>query len=292
MTVFSLPEFAAFAGRFRRALGAAAGRCRFERYANGEQYLSGVTAAEHAAIVASVSPPDHRLLETTLLAHTLKKEEAKTVTLVLPYLGYARQDKDKIGESMATAWAGSMYKACGVDHLVVLDVHSDRDRDLIPVEIVSVSAAPLFAQALRRMGWADASLAAPDNGAVVRTEAVAAALGSGALALRFEKKRTSHGIHHTGPVGVPTKRVVLVDDILDTGETLVSAARLLRKAGARELVICVSHGLFTGSAWKRLWRLGVKVIYCTDSVPNIPKDRRIKVLPVAGLLAEAMRSLT
>ena len=117
-----------------------------------------------------------------------------------------------------------------------------------------------------------ATIVAPDEGAIGRCEAVKKAAGpEGAPALgktpHFEKHRTETGITHAGPIGEVGRRAVIVDDILDTGSTLLSACEKLAEAGLEEIDIMVTHGLFTGERWKELWRLGVKRIFCTDSVP-------------------------
>ena len=132
---------------------------------------------------------------------------------------------------------------------------------------------------------------APDNGAIGRCEAVkrAAGMPSGATPY-FEKKRTDQGIIHRGPVGAVGPKVVIIDDMIDTGGTLVSACEKLRAAGAQEIYILVTHGLFTGTSWTQVWSLGVKQIFCTDTVP-LPQGievRNIHVVSIAPMIREAL----
>jgi len=262
---------------------------KISRFENGEMHLDVQTPirGEHCVILGSVSPPDEQLLSTLLLAHTLKKEGAGEVTAVFPYLAYARHDKDKPGESMATAWAGSIFRASCCDRLVTVDLHSERARRLFPTPITSLSPAGIFAEAIQQHGLRDFVLVAPDQGAISRCEAVRIAAGMPHTEIPyFEKLRTDKGIVHGGPIGRLGSRAVIVDDILDTGTTLVSACERLAELGVKEIYVMVTHGIFTGERWKALWQTGVKRIFCTDSVPRrAAESDKIVTLSLVPLLA-------
>ncbi|MGA2882275.1 MAG: ribose-phosphate diphosphokinase [Bryobacteraceae bacterium] len=290
-----------FAFEAYQAMGAALaksgtlGRFRVGRFENGELHLGLQTLVrnENCFVLGSISPPDEQLLSVLLLAHTLKKEGARRVTAILPYLAYTRDDKDKPGESLATAWAGALAQASGVDEVITVDVHSERAKGLFPISVRSLSPATLFAEELKRCGLSGATIVAPDEGAIGRCEAVQKAAGTGSGKIPyFEKQRTAAGITHTGLIGAVGRQAVIVDDILDTGGTLLSACEKLRESGVEEITVMVTHGLFTGERWKQLRRLGVKRIFCTDSVPlaaGVCGDdiERLKVTP---LLAEELCS--
>lgn len=271
MIRFALEQYTGMALDLEKAIGQLQpGTFRIARFENGELHACVDTSvtAQRCVVLGSIAPPDERLLSVLLLAHTLKKEGAKQVTAVLPYLGYARDDKDKLGHSLATAWVGSLIRASGCDQVITVDVHSERTKTLFPVPLVSLSPAGVFAEAITRYGLTDATIAAPDEGAIGRCEAVQAAAGmSFGKIPYFEKHRTDTGIIHAGPIGEVGRRAVIVDDILDTGGTLVSACERLSKTGIEEIEVMVTHGLFTGTRWKDLYHLGVKRIFCTDSVP-------------------------
>jgi ribose-phosphate pyrophosphokinase len=166
---------------------------------------------------------------------------------MFPYLAYARHDKDKPGESLGAAWVGAIAQASGIDEVIAVDVHSDRARDLFPIPVISLSPAEIFAKALRRFSLTDATIVAPDEGAIARCEAVKKALGmTGGEIPYFAKHRTATGITHVGRISDVGRRVVIIDDILDTGGTLVSACERLREVGVEEIYVMVTHGLFTG----------------------------------------------
>lgn len=295
MALFSFPNYEHIARELRSTLLLQGGQFTIGRYDNQELYakVQGSVTGEHCLILGSIAPPDEQMLSLILLAHTLKKEEAGKVTAVLPYLAYSRQDKEKPGESLGTAWIGSLLKASGVDLVITVDVHSERDKKLLCLPVRSLSTARIFAEVLRNQSLTDAIIVAPDNGAISRCEEVknAAGIPIGETPY-FEKRRTEQGIIHQGPVGRVGARVVIIDDMLDTGGTLVSACEKLREAGVKEIYILVTHGLFTGSQWTKVWSLGVKRIFCTDTVP-LRADidtTNISILSVAPLIAGELSS--
>jgi len=270
MIIFALEAFEPMAVTLAKSVEATIGQFRAARFENQELHLDLETSVrnENCFVVGSIAPPDQQLLSSLLLAHTLKKEGARRVTAIFPYLAYARDDKDNPGKSLATAWAGSLTRASGFDELITVDVHSERARRLFPIPVLSLSPADVFADALGRYALRDATIVAPDGGAIGRCEAVRRAAGMAPAKIPyFEKQRTSTGITHIGPIGEVGRTSVLVDDILDTGGTLLSACGKLRQAGVDQITIMVTHGLFTGEAWKGLWSLGVRRILCTDSIP-------------------------
>ena len=290
MILFALEAFQGLAAALEKATGLTLGRFRVARFENGELHVAVQTsvANEDCIILGSIAPPDEQLLSVLLLAHTLKKERARRVTAILPYLAYARHDKDKPGESLAAAWTGGLARASGIDQVITVDAHSERAQQLFSIPVLSLSPAKVFAEALHRHRLGEATIVAPDEGAIARCEAVSKAAGRApGKTPYFEKHRTAEGITHSGPIGEVGRRAVIVDDILDTGGTLVSACEKLAQAGVEEIHVMVTHGLFTGERWKKLWRLGVKRIFCTDSIPcsGGVDGNRIVRLPVAPLLA-------
>ena len=296
MILFSFSPYENIARELTTLPAVEAGTFTIRRYDNQElnAHVQGSVTGKHCLILGSIAPPDETLLSLTLLAHTLKKEGADHVTALLPYLAYTRQDKTKPGESLGVAWMGTLLKSSGIDQVLTLDVHSERDKELFPIPLISLSTDMLFADAIAKHGLRDATIVAPDNGALVRCEAIkrAAAIPSVETPY-FEKKRTDKGIVHHGPIGKVGTKAVIVDDMLDTGGTLISACEKLRTVGVQEIYIFVTHGLFTGKSWRQLWSLGVNRIFCTDTVP-IGADidqANITRLPVAPLIRNSLRAL-
>lgn len=267
------------------------GRATFGRYPDGEVWAHVETPVDgrDCALVGSLAPPDGQTISTLVLAHALHRAGAGRIVAVLPYLGYGRQDKADRASSLGVAWAGSLLAACGVDEVVTVDIHSRPAADLLGLPVTSLSPARLFAAELRDPR--DLSIVAPDEGAVGRATAVAQAAGVPSPVAHLRKHRSAEGIAHSTLVGEVRPRVVLVDDILDTGATLLSACGVLRDAGVVEISIMATHGTFSGHRWRDLPTAGVGRIVVTDSVPDAAarSQRLAEVISVAPLLADALR---
>ena len=295
--VFALPAHrAVLPGTLSDRSAPAVRDCSFERFANGELCLrlNESVGGRVCAVLGSLAPPDEQMLSVLLLAHTLRREGAKRVVALLPYLGYARQDQAEPGQSLGVAWAGALLKGVGVEIVITLDVHSPEAVDCLPMPVVSISPARLFADALQARGVSGVTVVAPDEGAIARSDAVARAAGIETPVTYLRKRRDARGVTHQALVGDVTSRIVIVDDILDTGGTLISACRGLRSAGAEEITVMVTHGLFTGERWRKLAGLGVERVYTTDSVPD-SGDRGseiVEVLPIGELVVDALMSAT
>ncbi len=281
------------------ALGRVADKGTFEinRFTNGELFAVIRTPVRlaHCVVLGSIAPPDERLLSLALLAHTLKKEGSERVTAFLPYLAYSRQDKDKPGQSLAAAWVGSFLRASGVDEVVTIDVHSERDKQLFPVPLISTFPAEIFANAIRKHQLTDATIVAPDNGAIPRCKAVNKALSRPTASVPyFEKQRDETGIKHTDLCGKVGSRALIIDDMLDTGGTLISACEKLVQIDTQAIYIMVTHGLFTGTEWKKLWSLKVQRVFCTETVRatrDVLGEPRITTLAIVELLMEQLEHL-
>lgn len=289
VALYALAVHRALAAALQERTGIVAAGSAIGRFANGELHveLESSPAGRDCLVLGAVAPPDEHLLATLLLSHTLKKEGARGITALLPYLGYARHDRAEPRRSRATAWLGEVLRASGAGAVVAIDVHSSLVHELFPIPVRSLSPASLFAGAIARLALADPVVVAPDEGAIERCEAVRRAAGIGRPLAHLSKIRTPEGVRHSVLHGAVGGDVVIVDDILDTGGTLVSAAEALQRAGARQIIVMVTHGLFTGTGWERLWSLGVRRVYCTDTTPPLgsPGSGPITVLPVAPLLA-------
>lgn len=294
MILFAAPEFTSQATALRKAVPELrTGEFRAGRFDNGELFiqLDTAVAGESCMVLGSIAPPEGQLFSTLLLAHTVRKEGAKQVTGLFPYLAYSRQDKNKPGESLAAAWIGALAYASGLDRVITIDVHSPDDQRLCPMPLISILSASIFGAALNRYQLAGATIIAPDGGAVPRCEAVRAAAGLAPSAIPwYEKHRAKTGIQHCSFHGEVGLQAVLVDDILDTGATLISACERLLLAGVEDIQIMVTHGLFTGTGWERLWGLGVSRIFCTDTIPRRAEihHTRIVTLSAVPLLARAL----
>ena len=268
LMLFHLPLYRDLAVELQQLPDVLPGVFSFGRFPNDEMHLTlNTKVAQTCCVVLGADmPPDALLLETLLLCHTLKNEGAEKILAIFPYLAYMRQEKDEPGKSHTTAWIGSLLQASGIDEVLAVDVHSRLAMDRLAAPVVSLSPAPLFAQQILAHALTDATLVAPDEGGIPRCEAVRVAAGIATPIAHMQKQRTPSGVTASlqGEVG---RRAVIIDDILDTGGTLLACCERLCSAGVEEIVVMVTHGLFTGTGWQRLWDMGVTRIYCTDTVP-------------------------
>ena len=295
MILFALPLLEQLAEALESLPQVKRGHFSIGRFANGELHVTVETppSGGPCLVLGSVAPPDEELLSTLLLSHTLRKEGALRVIALLPYLGYARGDRAEPGKSLTTAWVGEILHASCVAEVATVDLHSLLAHQLFPIPLRSLSPAKIFAAAITPLRLADVTIVAPDEGALERCEAVRRAAGIQRPLAHFTKKRTQEGVTHSTLHGTVSSQVLLVDDILDTGKTLVSACEALGQMSVEEIIIMTTHALFTGTRWERLWTLGVSRLYCTDSVP-LPQawmSPRIAVLSVAPLIADYLSRL-
>jgi len=245
----------------------------FKHYPDGESYvrLEGTVKNEDVAIVQTTSPPqDTRLLQLALLTDAAKRNGAKKVTAVVPYLAYARQDKMFLpGEAVSIQTVVQMLQAAGVDSLITVNVHQKAVLAKFPFPAKAVSAIPLLAEHFRNRSFEGAFALAPDDGAVWLLEEAKSVLGG---ECGYIKK---HRDLHTGQISmekttlnVRGKTVVVFDDVISSGGTIVQAAKYVKELGAEAVYAACVHPLLIGEAEKQILDAGVKEIVGTDSVPS------------------------
>jgi ribose-phosphate pyrophosphokinase len=245
----------------------------FKAFPDGESYikLEGKIEDEEAVIVHTTSPPqDSRLIQLALIADAAKRNGARRVTAVVPYLAYARQDKIFLqGEALSIEAVARMLKAAGVDGLVTVNVHEERVLERFPFPAKNLSAIPLLAEHFKKRGFEGAFALAPDKGAIYIAQQAKDVLGGECGYLEKHRDR------YTGRVTVEKKRfnvkgktVIIFDDIISTGGTIVAAAKILEELGAESVYAACVHPLLIGDAERRIREAGVEEIVGTDGVQS------------------------
>ena len=261
-------------------------------FENGELEvrLPAAVAGRDCVLLGTAAPPADRLAGLLLAADTLCRHGARSVSGVLPYMAYARQDRLEPGRSLAAGWLGRMLAASGVRAVTTVDIHSRRALELMAMPVTSLSPAPLFAAVLGGAVTEDTVAVAPDRGALTRTHTLASALCVERPVAWMDKERSPGGVTHKRVVGELAPHALIFDDIVDTGETLCSCCRELRARGVDDITVAVTHGLFTGERWRELGDLGVSAIHTTDSVPGVRsrESELVHVHSIAPLLTEVL----
>ena len=263
----------------------------YKVFPDGENYvrLEGNLQNEHVAIVQTTSAPqDTNLMQLAFIAAAAKRNAARKVTAVIPYLAYARQDKIFLqGENASIETVATLLHAAGIDELITVNVHSEKALANFPFPARTLTAIPLLAEHFVQRGFRNAFALAPDKGAMHIAEQAQRVLDGEAGHLEKERDRYTGQTTQTGEkLNVQGKTVIIFDDIISTGGTIVGAAKILHEQGAKQVFAACVHPLLIGDAEKRIIEAGVKEIVGTDSVP-----RRVSKVSLAPLLSNELKAL-
>jgi ribose-phosphate pyrophosphokinase len=267
--------------------GAALGGYETIPFADGERgyRLTEDVKGLAVTLLASVTPDPASLFELLALFRLLGDNGSQTPLVVIPYLGYARQDRPaRTGEGSLGVMVAELLRNLQPAELRVLDVHSQRILEALGPRAIEVSALPLFADQLARGERVDV-VVAPDAGARRRAQALADRLVPNAEVVFVEKTRPRPNVAVARTISgdVEAKCVVIVDDMIDTGGTICEAVRLVSERGARSIRLAATHGIFSHDARERISRLPVRDTWVTNSLPQ-PAHERIQVLDITPIL--------
>ncbi len=295
MKVFGGTAHPALTQDICQVLGLPEGRIELGRFSDGEihcQVMENVRGAD-VFLIQPISPPADNLLELLLMLDAFKRSSAARVTAVVPYYGYARQErKDKPRVPISAKLVADLIQSAGADRVLAMDLHAPAIQGFFSIPVDHLYAAPVFVDYLSELPLEKPTIVSPDAGGVERARFYAKRLGAD-LAI-VDKRRTgpnvAESIHLIGEVA--GRDCIIVDDIIDTAGTMVGAARSLLDNGARSVRGCFTHAVLSGKAMERLAECPVAEIAVTNTYPPGEGRReggKIKVLSVAWLLAEAIK---
>lgn len=277
------------------------GKAELDRFADGEVrfVLKEDVAGQESAVLGSTSPPGENLLELVTIINTLKINGAKSVIAVIPYFGYAKSDRvERAGLPVNARLFAQFFKAAGADKVIAVNLHSEAVESFFKLPLVHLSSIPLLADHFARLGEHSAGydlnlmVATPDLGGEKRAREFADFLGVDHVVV-VEKRRPADDQAEVVKVrdGVEGKDVVVVDDMVQTGGTLLAAGEALKKMGAKDIYIAVTHFVFSAGAVEKLAAVPYfKEIVITDTITppeNLPE--KFKVLTVEPLLVNALK---
>ncbi len=291
MKIISGPASKDLAERISAITGFANVPVAFKVFPDGESYVRLETSVhgEDVAIVQTTCPPaqDARLFQLAFMADAAKRGGAAKVTAVVPYLAYARQDKMFLaGEGISVETVSRVLKAAGIDRLITVNIHSEHTLQNFPFPAKTVSAIPLLAEYFVNKGFKGAFAISPDKGAMYIANQAKSILSGDAGYLEKQRDRYTGQTKQTAThLNVKNQTVIIFDDIISTGGTIVGAAKILREQGAKHVFCACVHGLLIEDAEKRILEAGVEEIVGTDSVPS-----SVSKVSLAPLLSQEFKA--
>ncbi|UJP41121.1 ribose-phosphate diphosphokinase [Cellulomonas palmilytica] len=271
-------------------------------FANGEIYTrfgESVRGADAFVLQSHASPVINKwIMEQLLMVDALKRASAKTITVIAPFYGYARQDKKSRGrEPISARLLADMFKTAGADRIMSVDLHTSQIQGFFDGPVDHLWAMPILVDYVRsRVDLTNVTVVSPDAGRIRVAEQWAAKLGGGPLAFVHKTRdvRTANKAVANRVVGdVEGRSCVLVDDLIDTGGTIAEAVRVLNEAGAKDVIVAATHGILSEPAVGRLSSCGVREVVITDTLPVEDEKRfeQLTVLSIAPLIARAIREV-
>ena len=244
----------------------------------------------HVFIVQSTPPPADNLLELLLMIDAAKRASAYKIIAVVPYFGYARQDrKDKPRVSIGAKLVADLLSTAGIDRLITMDLHADQIQGFFNVPVDHLYASTLFVPFIEKMGLNDVVIASPDVGGTKRANTYAKMLETSIVICHKTRARPNEVGNMTVIGDVKGKDVIIVDDMIDTAGTITKAANLMKKEGARTVRAFAAHGVLSGPAVERIDKSELEEVYFTDSIKPRTGSSKIKYISTADAFAEAIR---
>jgi ribose-phosphate pyrophosphokinase len=274
------------------AYGKPIGSVTLQKFADGEMSpnFNESIRGDNVFLIQSTFPPADNLMELLLMIDAARRASAKQVVVVLPYFGYARQDrKDKPRVAIAAKLVANLLSAAGAQRLMTCDLHAGQIQGFFDFPVDHLNGSAIFIPYLQQLKLENFIFAAPDVGGVGRARRFAAHFATEMVVCDKYRKRANE-IASMQVIGdVEGKHVILVDDIVDTAGTLCRAADILVDKGALSVRAVATHGLLSGNAMERIANSKLQELILSDTVPLREKHEKITVLTVAGLFAEAIK---
>jgi ribose-phosphate pyrophosphokinase len=297
--IFSGNANRALAEEICHAIEMPLGRARIARYADGEIWVEvgeNVRGVDTYIVQPTSAPVNDSVMEMLVMADALKRASAGSITAVVPYFGYARQDRKVAPRTPITAkLVADLMSAAGINRVVSMDLHAGQIQGFFNIPFDHLFALPVFLEYLRpRVATENTVVVSPDAGGVERARAYAKRLDAGIAIVdkRRERANVSEVMHIVGEV--EGKDCIILDDLIDTAGTLCNAAVALQKAGATKITACATHGVLSGEAIKRIEASPIEEVVVTNTIAgrdDAKQSKKVKVLSVARVLAEAIKRI-
>jgi ribose-phosphate pyrophosphokinase len=295
--IFSGNSNRALAEEICRYLKVPLGEANLSRFSDGEisfQILENVRGADVFVVQSTCPPVDSNMMELLIMLDAFYRASARRITAVIPYFGYARQDrKDKPRVPISAKLAANLVMTAGANRVLAVDLHAGQIQGFFDLPVDHLFAAPVLIEYFRTKAVTDLVVVSPDAGGVERARAYAKRLGVELVIIdkRREKANVAEVLHVIGEV--EGRNALIVDDMIDTAGTLKEVAEVLIKHGVRQVYACCTHPVFSGPALDRIDESPLREVVVTNTIPLRPdcRSNKVKYLSVAPLLGEAIRSI-
>jgi len=280
-------------------LGTKLGAARLSRFSDGEMFCQieeNVRGVHSYVIQPTCSPVNDNLIELLIMVDALRRASAGSITAVLPYYGYARQDRKMAPRTpISSRMVADLLQTAGVSRVLCVDLHAAQIQGFFSVPFDHLFALPVFLEDYLKTSFDQhAVFVSPDAGGVERARAYSKRLGASLAIIDKRRSRANESevMHLIGDV--KDRECIIVDDLIDTGGTLCNAARAVMEKGAKRVVACATHGVFSGPAIQRIEESPLDEVVVTNSIPAAKDGKlssKIRYLSIARLLAEAIRRI-
>lgn len=277
------------------------GKAVVGRFSDGEVMVEineHVRGKDVFIVQPTCAPTSDNLMELLIIADALRRSSAARITAVIPYYGYARQDRRPRSQRVAISAkvVADMIQATGINRVLTVDLHADQIQGFFNIPVDNVYASPVLLGDIWRQLYPKQIVVSPDVGGVVRARAVAKRLDDADLAIIDKRRPRANEAKVMNIIGdVQDKTAIIVDDIVDTAGTLCEAAKALKEKGATKVVAYITHAILSGNAVERIANSHLDELVVTDTIPLRPEARacnRIRQLSIAEILAETMRRIS
>ena len=292
--IFACTNSKVLGERIAKSFGEDLGNVITSTYSDGEfqpSYEESIRGTR-IFVIASTNPGPENLMELLLMLDAAKRASARHITAVIPYFGWARQDrKDKPRVPIAAKLVAKMLETAGATRIITMDLHADQIQGFFERPVDHLFASTIFLPYLRALNLDNLTIASPDMGGSKRAYAYSKALESDVV-ICYKQRAKANVISHMELIGdVTGKNVVLIDDMVDTAGTLTMAADLMIERGAKSVRAICTHPILSGSAYQRLEDSKLEELIVTDSIPTTQKSAKIRVLSCADLFADVMHKV-
>jgi ribose-phosphate pyrophosphokinase len=282
------------------ALGVELGRAKVGHFSDGEadiEIYQNVRARDVFVVQSTCAPTNEHLMELLIMVDALKRASARRITAVIPYFGYARQDRRSRSTRVpiSAKVVANLLETVGVERLLSMDLHADQIQGFFDIPVDNIYASPVLLADLKSKNYKDLVVVSPDIGGVVRARALAKQLGCD-LAIIDKRRPTANVSEVMHVIGeIDGRNCVIMDDMIDTAGTLVKAAEVLKERGAKRVYAYCTHAVFSGPAIERIAKSDLDEVVITNTIPMneaAKANKKIRQLSVAFLFAETIRRIT